>query len=394
MAIGWQIYDMTGSAFDLGMVGLVQFLPTAVLVFVAGQVADRYERKRIVQFCLLAEALTALFLGWGSYAGWLTEPHIFLATLVIGTAGAFESPATSALLPLITPQGSLQRATAISSGAAQLATITGPALGGLAYAVSPGLPYGIMAVFWLAGMIFTGMIQIVQADKPRDAATPKRSGWSRDVKTVRNIIAEVGVLPRAHGSALFTRGETQAMVVTTLGTGEDEQYIDSLSGTYKEQFLLHYNFPPYSVGETGRMGGTKRREIGHGKLAWRAIHPVLPPHHEFPYTVRVVSEITESNGSSSMASVCGASLALMDAGVPLKRPTAGIAMGLILEGSRFAVLSDILGDEDHLGDMDFKVPAPIRASPRCRWTSRSRHHRRDHEGRPRPGQGRTHPYPG
>src|SRR6478672_471203 len=177
----------------------------------------------------------------------------------------------------------------------------------------------------------------------------------RDAKTVRNIIAEVGVLPRAHGSALFTRGETQAMVVTTLGTGEDEQYIDSLSGTYKEQFLLHYNFPPYSVGETGRLGGTKRREIGHGKLAWRAIHPVLPPHHEFPYTVRVVSEITESNGSSSMASVCGASLALMDAGVPLKRPTAGIAMGLILEDKRYAVLSDILGDEDHLGDMDFKV---------------------------------------
>src|SRR6478752_6864610 len=171
----------------------------------------------------------------------------------------------------------------------------------------------------------------------------------RDVKTVRNIVAEVGVLPRAHGSALFTRGETQAMVVTTLGTGEDEQYIDALSGTYKETFLLHYNFPPYSVGETGRLGGTKRREIGHGKLAWRAIHPVLPPHHEFPYTIRVVSEITESNGSSSMASVCGASLALMDAGVPLKRPTAGIAMGLILEDKRFAVLSDILGD------MDFKV---------------------------------------
>src|SRR6201994_2680878 len=177
----------------------------------------------------------------------------------------------------------------------------------------------------------------------------------RDLKTVRPISAEVGVLPRAHGSALFTRGETQAMVVTTLGTGEDEQYIDALSGTYKETFLLHYNFPPYSVGETGRLGGTKRREIGHGKLAWRAIHPVLPPHHEFPYTVRVVSEITESNGSSSMASVCGASLALMDAGVPLKRPTAGIAMGLILEDQRFAVLSDILGDEDHLGDMDFKV---------------------------------------
>ena len=177
----------------------------------------------------------------------------------------------------------------------------------------------------------------------------------RDKSTVRPIICEVGVLPRAHGSALFTRGETQALVVTTLGTGEDEQYIDSLSGTYKERFLLHYNFPPYSVGETGRMGGTKRREIGHGKLAWRALHPVLPAPHEFPYALRVVSEITESNGSSSMASVCGASLALMDAGVPLKRPTAGIAMGLILEGKKFAVLSDILGDEDHLGDMDYKV---------------------------------------
>jgi polyribonucleotide nucleotidyltransferase len=177
----------------------------------------------------------------------------------------------------------------------------------------------------------------------------------RDLKTVRPIVAEVGVLPRAHGSALFTRGETQALVVTTLGTGEDEQWIDALQGTYKEAFLLHYNFPPYSVGETGRMGGTKRREIGHGKLAWRAIHPVLPAKTDFPYTIRVVSEITESNGSSSMASVCGASLALMDAGVPLKRATAGIAMGLILEDQRFAVLSDILGDEDHLGDMDFKV---------------------------------------
>ncbi|MEH2511569.1 polyribonucleotide nucleotidyltransferase [Nitrobacteraceae bacterium AZCC 1564] len=177
----------------------------------------------------------------------------------------------------------------------------------------------------------------------------------RDVKTVRPIVAEVGVLPRAHGSALFTRGETQALVVTTLGTGEDEQFIDSLSGTYKETFLLHYNFPPFSVGETGRIGSPGRREIGHGKLAWRAIHPVLPAHHEFPYTLRVVSEITESNGSSSMATVCGSSLALMDAGVPLKRPTAGIAMGLILEDKRFAVLSDILGDEDHLGDMDFKV---------------------------------------
>ncbi|CAO4179502.1 polyribonucleotide nucleotidyltransferase [Methylorubrum extorquens] len=177
----------------------------------------------------------------------------------------------------------------------------------------------------------------------------------RDVKTVRSIVSEVGVLPRAHGSSLFTRGETQALVVATLGTGEDEQFIDALEGTYKERFLLHYNFPPYSVGETGRMGSPGRREIGHGKLAWRAIRPVLPPAHEFPYTIRVVSEITESNGSSSMASVCGGSLSLMDAGVPLRRPVAGIAMGLILEGERFAVLSDILGDEDHLGDMDFKV---------------------------------------
>lgn len=177
----------------------------------------------------------------------------------------------------------------------------------------------------------------------------------RDLTTVRPIVCEAGVLPRTHGSALFTRGETQALVVTTLGTGEDEQWIDALQGTYKEHFLLHYNFPPFSVGETGRLGGTKRREIGHGKLAWRAIHPVLPAKHDFPYTIRVVSEITESNGSSSMATVCGTSLALMDAGVPLKRPTAGIAMGLILEGEKFAVLSDILGDEDHLGDMDFKV---------------------------------------
>jgi len=177
----------------------------------------------------------------------------------------------------------------------------------------------------------------------------------RDVKTVRPILSQVGVLPRTHGSALFTRGETQALVVATLGTGEDEQFIDSLEGTYKERFLLHYNFPPYSVGETGRMGSPGRREIGHGKLAWRAIRPMLPTPAEFPYTIRVVSEITESNGSSSMATVCGASLSLMDAGVPLKSPTAGIAMGLILEGERFAVLSDILGDEDHLGDMDFKV---------------------------------------
>ncbi|HTR14937.1 MAG TPA: polyribonucleotide nucleotidyltransferase, partial [Roseiarcus sp.] len=177
----------------------------------------------------------------------------------------------------------------------------------------------------------------------------------RDLTTVRPILAEVGILPRTHGSALFTRGETQALVVATLGTGEDEQYVDSLEGTYKERFLLHYNFPPYSVGETGRMGSPGRREIGHGKLAWRAIRPMLPTPAEFPYTIRVVSEITESNGSSSMATVCGSSLALMDAGVPIKRPTAGIAMGLILEDSRYAVLSDILGDEDHLGDMDFKV---------------------------------------
>jgi polyribonucleotide nucleotidyltransferase len=177
----------------------------------------------------------------------------------------------------------------------------------------------------------------------------------RDTKTVRQIVPEVGVLPRTHGSALFTRGETQALVVATLGTGEDEQYIDALEGTYKETFLLHYNFPPYSVGETGRMGGAGRREIGHGKLAWRALKAVLPTQEEFPYVIRIVSEITESNGSSSMATVCGSSLAMMDAGIPIKRPVAGIAMGLILEGKRFAVLSDILGDEDHLGDMDFKV---------------------------------------
>ena len=177
----------------------------------------------------------------------------------------------------------------------------------------------------------------------------------RDIKTVRPITPEVGVLPRTHGSALFTRGETQALVVATLGTGDDEQMIDALEGSYDERFMLHYNFPPYSVGETGRVGSPGRREIGHGKLAWRAIHPMLPPAHEFPYAIRVVSEITESNGSSSMATVCGSSLALMDAGVPLRKPVAGIAMGLILEGERFAVLTDILGDEDHLGDMDFKV---------------------------------------
>ncbi|HEX3862254.1 MAG TPA: polyribonucleotide nucleotidyltransferase [Stellaceae bacterium] len=177
----------------------------------------------------------------------------------------------------------------------------------------------------------------------------------RDTKTVRPIDCQVGILPRAHGSVLFTRGETQALVVATLGTGQDEQIIDALEGEYRENFLLHYNFPPYSTGEAGRMGSPGRREIGHGKLAWRAVRPLLPPKESFPYTIRVVSEITESNGSSSMASVCGASLALMDAGVPLPRPVAGIAMGLIKEPDGFAVLTDILGDEDHLGDMDFKV---------------------------------------
>ena len=177
----------------------------------------------------------------------------------------------------------------------------------------------------------------------------------RDTKTVRPIVSEVGLLPRAHGSALFTRGETQAMVVATLGTGQDEQIIDGLDGDYREHFLLHYNFPPYSVGEAGRMMGPGRREIGHGKLAWRAIHPIMPKKDDFPYTIRIVSEITESNGSSSMATVCGTSLSMMDAGVPLARPVAGIAMGLIKEDDGVAVLSDILGDEDHLGDMDFKV---------------------------------------
>jgi polyribonucleotide nucleotidyltransferase len=177
----------------------------------------------------------------------------------------------------------------------------------------------------------------------------------RDTKTVRPIACEVGILPRAHGSALFTRGETQALVTTTLGTGQDEQIVDGLAENYRENFMLHYNFPPFSVGEAGRFGFTGRREVGHGKLAWRAIHPIMPSKEEFPYTVRVVSDVTESNGSSSMATVCGTSLSLMDAGAPLPRPVAGIAMGLIKEGERYAVLSDILGDEDHLGDMDFKV---------------------------------------
>ncbi|WP_439596682.1 polyribonucleotide nucleotidyltransferase [Falsiroseomonas sp.] len=201
-----------------------------------------------------------------------------------------------------------------------------------------------------------GMMKELEADVVRNAIldTGMRID-GRDTKTVRPILAEVGILPRAHGSALFTRGETQALCVATLGTGQDEQIIDALAGEYRENFMLHYNFPPYSVNETGRMGSPGRREIGHGKLAWRALHPLLPEKEKFPYTMRVVSEITESNGSSSMATVCGTSLALMDAGAPLKRPCAGIAMGLIKEDRGFAVLSDILGDEDHLGDMDFKV---------------------------------------
>ncbi|HSZ10663.1 MAG TPA: polyribonucleotide nucleotidyltransferase [Rhizomicrobium sp.] len=204
--------------------------------------------------------------------------------------------------------------------------------------------------------IFSNLMHDVEAHVMRNAVldTKKRID-GRDLTTVRPIVAEVGTLPRTHGSALFTRGETQALVIATLGTAEDEQFVDQLEGTIKQRFMLHYNFPPYSVGETGRMGAPSRRDIGHGKLAWRAVHPMLPTPEQFPYTLRVVSEITESNGSSSMATVCGTSLALMDAGVPITRPIAGIAMGLILEGERYAVLSDILGDEDHLGDMDFKV---------------------------------------
>jgi polyribonucleotide nucleotidyltransferase len=201
-----------------------------------------------------------------------------------------------------------------------------------------------------------GLFKEIESDIVRNSILDTKTRIDgRDLETVRPIVSEVGVLPRTHGSALFTRGETQALVVATLGTGDDEQFIDALEGTYKEHFLLHYNFPPFSVGEVGRVGFTGRREVGHGKLAWRALRAVLPPKTEFPYTLRLVSEITESNGSSSMATVCGSSLAMMDAGVPLKRAVAGIAMGLILEGDRFAVLSDILGDEDHLGDMDFKV---------------------------------------
>ena len=204
--------------------------------------------------------------------------------------------------------------------------------------------------------IASGAFKSVESDVVRGSILDTGSRIDgRDTKTVRPILGEVGFLPRTHGSALFTRGETQSIVTATLGTGQDEQIIDGLTGEYKERFMLHYNFPPYSVGEAGRMGSPGRREIGHGKLAWRALRPVMPTAEEFPYVVRVVSEITESNGSSSMATVCGGSLAMMDAGVPLPRPVAGIAMGLIKEGERFAVLSDILGDEDHLGDMDFKV---------------------------------------
>ncbi len=206
------------------------------------------------------------------------------------------------------------------------------------------------------GVLIGAVMKEIEADVVRSAIlkTGKRID-GRDTKKVRPIVAEVGLLPRTHGSSLFTRGETQALAVTTLGTGQDEQIIDSLEGETRSRFMLHYNFPPYSVGEAGRVGSPGRREIGHGKLAWRAIHPVLPEKDEFPYTLRTVSEVTESNGSSSMATVCATSLSMMDAGVPLKRPVAGIAMGLIKEDDSFAVLSDILGDEDHLGDMDFKV---------------------------------------
>jgi polyribonucleotide nucleotidyltransferase len=200
------------------------------------------------------------------------------------------------------------------------------------------------------------LVKTLEADIVRGAIlTDGRRIDGRDTKTVRPIEAEVHFLPRAHGSALFTRGETQTIATTTLGTRDAEQMIDGLNGLSYQHFMLHYNFPPYSVGEVGRFGAPGRREIGHGKLAWRALHPVLPTKEEFPYTIRVTSDITESNGSSSMATVCGGSLSLMDAGVPLKRPVSGIAMGLILEGDRYAILSDILGDEDHLGDMDFKV---------------------------------------
>ena len=207
-----------------------------------------------------------------------------------------------------------------------------------------------------AQAVFGGVFKSLESDIVRgDILKTKKRIDGRGLADVRPIVSEVGVLPRTHGSALFTRGETQALVTTTLGTGSDEQIIDALEGEFKEHFMLHYNFPPYSVGEASFLRGPGRREIGHGKLAWRALRPILPKKEDFPYTLRVVSEITESNGSSSMATVCGSSLSMMDAGVPLTRPCAGIAMGLIKEGDDFAVLSDILGDEDHLGDMDFKV---------------------------------------
>jgi MFS family permease len=201
VAIGWQVYDLSGSAFDLGMVGLVQFLPTALLVFVAGHAADRFERKRVVQVCQFAEALTALFLAWGSFAGWLTELHIFIATFVLGTTGAFESPATAALLPLIAPQGTLQRATALSSGATQVATITGPALGGFAYAMSPGLPYGIMSVFWLLAVLFTGAIRVIQAAPEKDAGSS--DDLFAGVKFVRSNPAILGTISLDLFAVLF-----------------------------------------------------------------------------------------------------------------------------------------------------------------------------------------------
>ncbi len=208
----------------------------------------------------------------------------------------------------------------------------------------------------VTGDTLAGVLKSLEKATMRDATlTSGVRVDGRQTSTVRPISSQVGILERSHGSSLFTRGETQALVTVTLGTGQDEQVMDALAGEYREHFMLHYNFPPYSVGEASFLRSPGRREIGHGKLAWRAIHPLLPEKEKFPYTVRVVSEITESNGSSSMATVCGSSLALMDAGVPLARPCAGIAMGLIKEGDRFVVLSDILGDEDHLGDMDFKV---------------------------------------
>ena len=208
----------------------------------------------------------------------------------------------------------------------------------------------------MADNVFSDVFKSIESTTVRSTVikTKKRID-GRKLDQVRPIVSEAGILPRTHGSALFTRGETQALCVATLGTSDDEQFVDQLTGTIKNKFLLHYNFPPYSVGEAGRMGGTSRREHGHGKLAWRALQAVLPTAEDFPYTIRLVSEIMESNGSSSMATVCGCSLAMMDAGVPLKRPVSGIAMGLIKDGDEMAVLSDILGDEDHLGDMDFKV---------------------------------------